>query len=446
MSHLCDTARSVLGRLDDDRHWRVILTGLLMVAFSLRLAAALVIPIEYRFDPDAVLYVSIADNLLESGAFGADPGIPYALIPPIYPLFIACIFAVTNQGLLAVRLVQALLGTLIVWLVYCTGAETATRRAGLFAALLCTVYPVWIIWPALFLTETVYTVLLLGFVWCLIRSLQAHSIRYTLLAGVLFGLALLTREVLLAFILLLPVALWWSRASWRRTWRHLLLFAVTSLLTVTPWLARNYSTFGAVFFTDRTEAIRYQLTGSGHLSARYSYLADKSISPPPLRKPPDFYERFGEPSEWISAKHLLGSPATYFRHLGNRLVELWLHPVGLYSLPDNQIVRALYVAFQVGMLAFSSWGILVGIRQRSIPTGTSTLLLMYVTGTSAIVTMPNPRYTLPALPLIFVLSVSGASSICSSLKGTDAVRKPAASEAQGSLAGCETHGDRSSTS
>ena len=406
--------------LDDERHRRAVLIALLVIAFVLRLTAALSIPLDYRLRDDAVEYVTDARNLLALGVFGEEPGIPYATIPPAYPLFIAGIFALTNQSLLAVRLVQVALGTLMVWLTYLTGREIASRRIGLLGAFISAVYPVWVLWPALFLTETLYVVLLLAFTWCLIRSMKTGTTKYVVITGVTFGLALLTREVLLVFPVLLPVALWWSHIPWQRAWRYLLLFAVATLLTLVPWLARNYHTFGQVFYTERTAAIRYQLTGSGYLASRYAYLADESASPP-SKKPPEYYERYGRASDMINIKQVLTDPVTYLRHLGNRLVEFWLHPNGLESLPGNPIIRAGYIAAHIGMLGAAIVGMVAGLQRRDVATGVLALLLAYITGTCLFFTGPNPRYTLPFLPIVFIFTASGAPKLAEGFTS----RKPA---------------------
>ena len=163
MTNLCKALPKFLEWLDDERHRRAVLVGLLVLAFTLRLAAAWVIPIDYRFRTDAVGYVARAHNLLALGVLGKEPGVPMALCPPGYPLFIAGVFALTNQSLMAVRLVQVALGTLMVWLTYLVGQQVTSRPVGLLGAFISAIYPVWVIWSALFLTETLYTVLLLAF-------------------------------------------------------------------------------------------------------------------------------------------------------------------------------------------------------------------------------------------------------------------------------------------
>jgi len=401
--------RPWLNWLADEGHARAILVAVLVLAFALRLAAALIIPIDYRLRDDALEYVADARHLLELGVFGEEPGVPYATIPPGYPLFIAGVFALTDESLMAVRLVQVMLGTLIVGLIYLIGCEATSKRTSLLGALVGAVYPIWIIWPALFLTETLYTVLLLAFYWVLVRSIKVATAKRALCSGAIFGLALLTREVLFAFPLMLPIALWWSGVPWRQAGRYVLLFAVATLLVLSPWLARNYRTFGQAFYTERTDAIRYQLTGSGYLAPRYEYLADEEAAPP-LPKSAEHYERFGSSSDMMRITNLFADPMTYLRRLVNRLVEFWLHPNGLEALPGNFFIRAVYIVLHVGMLGLAGVGIFTYLKRRDIVVGGFALLLIYATGSSLFFTNPNPRYTLPFLSLVFILAAMGVGS------------------------------------
>jgi 4-amino-4-deoxy-L-arabinose transferase-like glycosyltransferase len=422
-----DRLYSYLSWFDNDRNARTALVGLLVVAFLLRLAAALIIDINFRFEADAVKYVSLARQILNEGVYGIDPGVPDARIPPGYPLFIASIFALTNQSMLAVRLVQVVLGPVIVWLTFLVGQEVASRRIGLLGAFFMAVYPVWVYWTVLFLTETLFTLLLLAFAWCLIRSMKTRAARYAIFSGATFALALLTRETLYMFPLLLPLALWWSRTPWRYVLRFFVLFACAMFLTLSPWLARNLNTFGRAFYTEGAEATLYRLTGTGYLSPYFQYLVDDSIPPPP-DKPEEYFERYGRSSDMIRVTRLFTAPATYLRHLVNRFVELWLHPNGLASLPNQLLLQALYVGVHLLILGLAGIGMVTGLRRRDAGTGVLAIILLYFTATSLFFSNPHPRYTLPALPLVFVLTAMGLDVIVVPLKRRAPIKMQTASE------------------
>jgi 4-amino-4-deoxy-L-arabinose transferase-like glycosyltransferase len=416
MRHLLDGTAKVREWLRDERHCRAVLGAVLVTAFVLRLAAALVVPLDYREGrDDRTVYTRLATHLLTLGKYGADPGVPDAMIPPGYPLLVAAVFSVAGQSLMAIRLVQVLLGTIAVWLVYLVGREAVPKPVSLFAALLAAVYPPWILYSVVPMTETLYTVLLLAFIWSLVRCLKAGSTKLAAIAGATFGLTLLTRETLYFFPLLLPAALCWSRVAWRRAARYLAAFAVFVLLTMSPLLMRNYLTFGQAFYSDRTAATWYQLTGSGYLAPRYAYLADGN-APSPTSAHLELFERYGRASDMMSLESLLTEPATYFRHVANRLVTYWLRPNGFNSLvrarPNALGVQAAYLAPHLLILALAGVELVAGIRQRELAPGIFLLLLAYSTAVILFfLTDPQSRYHLPFLSMVFILAVGGASRI-----------------------------------
>ena len=392
-----------LGWFKDENHTRILL-GLLVAALLLRLAAVLIIPMDYRFRQDAVRYTSLAQQLLNQEPYGLEPGVPDALVPPGYPLFIAGIWALTWQSLMAVRLAQALLGVIAVWMTFLIGRESFSSRVGLLGAFILAVYPVWIIWPALFLTEALFTVLVLAFALYLVRSTRAYSAKHAVGCGVAFSLALLTREALYGLPVVLPFACWWARRLWRDTWRCLLLFAVAVLLVLSPWLIRNYITFGHVFFTEGSAYTQYRVLGSGYLSPHMQEV----VNNPSAGKSPEYNERYGLTGDMVRVKRLFTEPTTYLRQLGNRLVEYWLHPNGLESLPDNLAIRGTYVALHVILVILACVGIVSGLKRREAATGSLVLLLGYATGLALFFGPPNPRYNLPFLPFVFSFAANGA--------------------------------------
>jgi 4-amino-4-deoxy-L-arabinose transferase-like glycosyltransferase len=409
LSNLVARTTQILTDKGDDDQRDAILIGLLLMALAVRLVLALALPITFRYGTqDTLEYVSVARHLLTQGLFGQEPGVPYASIPPLYPLFIAGVFALTNQSLMAVRIMQVILGTGIVWLTYLLGRESATKHSVLLGALISAFYPAWLIYNLVLMTETLFTAVFLVLVWFLIRSLKTNAKWDIVLAGVTFALTLLTREMLLALPLFLPIAFWWARISWAQAGRYILLFTLATLLVISPWLARNYVTFDHVFFTERLEKVRYQLTGTGYLSPRYEYLADED-EPAPLQAEKD--QRFGKPRDMLSVRLLVTEPKTYLRYLANRLIEQWLHPHGLQSLPDVFLIRGLYVAAHAALLLLAGVGTFIGLRRRDIAVGIWLLILVCATGTFVFFKMPRPRYLMPFLPLVFILAAIGTEAI-----------------------------------
>jgi 4-amino-4-deoxy-L-arabinose transferase-like glycosyltransferase len=373
--------------LEEISRTRVALGVLLLSAFILRLAAVLILPSDFLLQGDAEAVVSRARNLIDLGVLG-EHGYPTAQAPPGYPLFIAAVFVLTNQSLFAVRFAQAILGALAVWPIYLLGQRVASKKVGYVGAFIFAVYPVWIIWP--------------------IRSLQTCTRKTAVVSGIILGITLLTREVLLFFPLLLPLILIVARIPWRCAWRYTILFALAALIVLSPWLIRNYYAFGHVFYTERTDALRYRITGSGYVSQQYEQRMESSKESEVFLKSSEFHEHFGTSSDMRNLALLASHPGTYFRYLVNRLAELWFHPVGLESLPEHILVRTAYVVGYAILIVVTGLGVGVGLKRRNLVTGILLLLLVSNTVLNVFFVNPLPRYNLPFTPIIFILAAAGA--------------------------------------
>jgi 4-amino-4-deoxy-L-arabinose transferase-like glycosyltransferase len=400
---------SLLKWLDNTSNSRTILVGLLVLALLLRLTAALILPIDYRLRDDAVEYVSVAQHVLNDGIYGEEPGVPYAVVPPAYPLFIAGVFALTGQSLMAVRLVQVVFGVVAVFLTYLAGKYAFSELVGLGAALICAIYPPFVVYVAPYMTEALYIPLFTLYLAFLVHSLKKPSDKNIALAGVGFGLAMLTKETLIAFPLTLPVIFWWAKFSFRQTLRYVIVFAAVTRLVLSPWLMRNCLTLGSLFYTSRTAYIQYELTDTGYLAPRYADEVVKRESPvSETDEKYNYYQRYGRTSDFWKPSFFLNQPGTYLRYLFSRLIEFWLHPNGLGSLPKIFLIRAGYIAAHVVMLGLALWQMIVNLRARDAATGGLMLLLIYITAVGILLRRPNPRYNLPFLPIVFIFTARGA--------------------------------------
>jgi 4-amino-4-deoxy-L-arabinose transferase-like glycosyltransferase len=403
---------SLLPQLEEDQRIHAVLVGLLVIAFVLRLAVALLLPLDYRLRDDAVEYVSVAEHMLEDGIYGEEPGTSYAVVPPGYPLFVAGILALSGRSLIGVRLAQVIVGVLAVWFTYLAGKSTFSARIGLGAAAICAIYPPFVVYIAPYLTEALYIPLFVLYLVFFLPSLKEPSVKHTAFAGVGFGLTMLTKETLIAFPVVLPLILWWAKISFRQALRYLLVFATVTLLVLSPWLARNYLTFGHVFYTSRIAYIQYELTGTGYLAPRFEDEAEERKQPvTESDENYDYYQQYGRTSDLWSVRFALHQPVTYLRYLFNRLIEFWLHPNGLWSLPEILVMRAAYIAGHVGMLGLATWQMIVGLRRRDAVTGAFALILLFVTVVGVFLRRPNPRYNLPFLPILFIFSARGALAL-----------------------------------
>jgi 4-amino-4-deoxy-L-arabinose transferase-like glycosyltransferase len=236
------------------------LAAILLLAAGLRLGALTALyPSLFAFETTGAVHGSesfdrYAQNLLATGVYGLQPGIPDATLPPLYSAFLALIYAVFGRSGWAVGFVHTLLELVSIWLLYRIGAALFVRltlrwrAVGLIGALAYACYP-YLIFQNLTLIDTPLFILILhAFVYALILlrerlRFDAGGWRLAALAGLLLGAGMLLRPILAPLAAL--IALWFlARRTPLQTILRLLPVAVIGALTVLPWSLRNTAIFG----------------------------------------------------------------------------------------------------------------------------------------------------------------------------------------------------------
>jgi 4-amino-4-deoxy-L-arabinose transferase-like glycosyltransferase len=194
----------------------------------------------YSGDSDG--YLTLAKNLALHHVFSLNDGpgvlLPTAVRPPLYPFLIAALGWGNSPAITAVQALQILLGSATTVLVYFIAVNSFPRSVALIAAVGMALAPMTSHFTAVVLTETLFTFLVtLGiFFWGHEKAVPA---------GLSFGLAMLTRPVLLAFILLLAVLS--LLPPWRIQRRKFLIILCVTIAVSSVWTARNLIVFQKLF-------------------------------------------------------------------------------------------------------------------------------------------------------------------------------------------------------
>jgi len=221
-------------------HWLlliVILAAVLRVGWALRQPAKL----HY---PDAKSYDMIARNFIDTGELVQGSSTRISRMP-LYPLYLsACYRLLGERYHVVARVVQALLGSLLCVLVFSFGKALFDQRTGLLAALVIAVYPFFVLFSGLLLTETFFILALSLFLYLLLwleRNRSEPLLATAAVAGVVAGLAVLLKP---SFLLFLPfVSLLWLTLAYRPA-RALAAIGVIALITAAimiPWIVRNWT-------------------------------------------------------------------------------------------------------------------------------------------------------------------------------------------------------------
>ncbi|HJU65063.1 MAG TPA: glycosyltransferase family 39 protein [Gemmatimonadaceae bacterium] len=226
---------------------RRALLWIFAVALLLRLIA---IPVEELLQLGGHVshrFVNIAVNILNGHGYADAPGVPNVFDAPVYQYVLAALFGLFGEGLTTVKVFQAALDSVTACIVCLLAVRLfASARVGVVAGLLYAVFPLAIYSVADVAPETLFTLLLSLTAFALVHAMQTTKRSYFVLAGVLLGVATLTRPTTLYLLpfLIVPLAL---LRSTRRTAFHLAVLTLPSFaLAIAPWTIRNYVVTGNV--------------------------------------------------------------------------------------------------------------------------------------------------------------------------------------------------------
>ncbi len=195
-------------------------------------------------------YEKAAISLIQNKTFGNGylydeiGGMKYSL-EPIYPVFLATIYAIFGHHFWAVRAVQAILGAFLLIMIFLIAERVYPyRNVPKFASLIAVFYPYLIFISGLLYVTMLFTVILSLLVY---EILIFHENPNFLRAGIIGGLIALSiycRPIILFFV---PFWILWEviyrKESWARWIEQLITVAILFLIVISPWEIRNYKIF-----------------------------------------------------------------------------------------------------------------------------------------------------------------------------------------------------------
>jgi 4-amino-4-deoxy-L-arabinose transferase-like glycosyltransferase len=364
---------------------------------------------------DSAWYINTARNLTFHHVFSGG-GInlaPTAFRPPLYSAVIALLWFGEAAPIHAVLVLQVVLGVATVGLVYLIARAQFTRGAALLAATGLALAPMTGHFTAVILSETLFTFLLTLSVFCWGR-------RRFVATGLVFGLAALTRVIVLPFVIaLLLLSL---LGPWRSCRRGYLTITLLSLAIASIWTVRNAVTFhrfipvaaggyGTNLFLGSIETseaddgkkrkdLLSKVDRAGGNQSTTETEFDRERLRAALRRIVD------NPRRWLVARtqqypRLFVDSGSYMfadESLGFRA-----------TIRDGRIgqalVRSLFIFGNLLVFVFATLGVIVE-RSRFISLSHLTLFPIFL----MLISLPfwiEPRYGLPMMPLVAILSAVG---------------------------------------
>lgn len=363
---------------------QVIIAAILVLAFILRVIAALVIPDQGYLLHDAAGYRDSALHLLNHWRMAN----PYQM--PLYPLLIAA----TGPGLGQLA-ADITLSVISVWLV-CELAEElfADQFATIFSGLMAACYPPLIFFSVVGLSETLFITLIL------VSFLSWYRANFAA-AGVAAVLAILTRPVfdIFAPVLVILFALVVHRLSFIQMLGRLAVYATIYCVLMTPWWLSNYQAYGQfVHLTPGGGTALYagnnplNHSGGGNVGVDYDLTTFEKIADP--------VERDGALRS-AAFRYIADHPLRFLELAGLKFIRMWR------PWPANDGYRN-FATILIAILSFVPVALLAGMGVYLKRTTVRRLspILSFALGYTAVhmILVGTIRYRLPLEPFLLILS------------------------------------------
>ena len=220
----------------------VAAAAILAVGLAVRVGYILATP-GYALHHDDQAYARLARNIALTGAYPDVGGHATAYRPPGFSYLLGAVYALAGGGharVVAARLVQAVLGVVIVALLGAVARRLFGRREALCTMAVAAVYVPLVAAGTSLLAEPLTIALELGALLAVLAWRRQERLRWVVAAGVLGGLLTLTRSNAFVVVVALAVGAWTATPRLRAgALKPAAVLVATAAAVVAPWTVRN---------------------------------------------------------------------------------------------------------------------------------------------------------------------------------------------------------------
>lgn len=404
----------------------------IVLALALLLRVGVIFAAFFDAEPysgDGAYYITVARQPAHLGF--VSPTVAVASIGPLYPIVLIPSFKLIPDTapvaqVVSVRLLQATLDTLTIALVYLIARRIFGEGVGRVVLVAQALDARYIFTAAVIATEVLFDLLFVAFMLLYLSASSQGKLRSYCLAGLLLGLATLTRPVALLFPLALLIHAWLHPENRRRALAGAAWLLGTMVLVIMPWMVRTAIVKGEILPIADTAFSHLWLSsieGGRDLGeqAIYEAITDDVGQTEGLQG----YKESSLAKAGI--KRILSAPSAWLGRVAKGILDSYLQPYGTVLLvPRGDSARQVVQDFIQGeaslaeifaipglwrrllMYIWHYWGLLGGLaglvlawRERRWQILPLVLWIVYLTAVTSVLLI-EPRYI---FPLMFALAI-----------------------------------------
>lgn len=331
---------------------------------------------------------------------------PTAWEPPLYPYLTAGVFKVfgiyTRKSAFVLLVINSIFSALTCIPIFYLARRIFGLKVAKWSAWTWALFPYAMYWAVKWIWETSITQFLLTTLLLITLQLEDSERKYGRWAlwGFLWGIVALTNPSVLSVLPFCGLWLVYRRFRQHRAWLAPSVFAtIIFIATISPWLVRNYRTFGQFVFLRTNFGAEFRMGNGPRAEGLWMFWLHPSHNKIEFQKYSDMGElayvasRKREALDWIRSNPLQFANISF-----RKFVYYWADPPwGSVIMPAK---NWLFLASSI----IGWWGLGLALKQRKH--GAALLAILFVVYPAVYYfVFPHPRYRAPIEPVLFILAL-----------------------------------------
>jgi 4-amino-4-deoxy-L-arabinose transferase-like glycosyltransferase len=351
---------------------------------------------------------AIAQGKGFSNPYGEQTG-PTAWEPPLYPYLIGGVFKVfgiySNTSAFVLLTINSLFSALTCIPIFLIARQTMGEKVAVWSAWIWALLPYVMYWSVHWIWDTTLTPLLLSLVFLVALQLgeTPGNRRLWIQFGLLWGLTALANPSTLSFLPVCLLWVWYRRFSQGRG-SMLGLIAVLAIMAacLSPWLVRNFKTFGRFVFVRDDFGLQLRLGNGPYADGLLMAYLQPNLNVYEMERFRQLGElRYGEECKRQAFDFIREHPGRFAVISVKRFVYYW---AGVPKPNEGPALTALRSSLFLASSVLALWGMGRALRKRKSGAWLFALLLLSYPTVYYFV-YPHARYRHVIEPELLILAV-----------------------------------------